>query len=49
MNFGALGSVIGDIMGVVGTTTAIAEIFLYVEKIKSTGGDLVTEQSLIAG
>jgi len=39
MNFGAIGNVVGEVMGVLGTCAAIAEIFLHVEVIKTTGGD----------
>lgn len=36
-------------MGVLGTCAAIAEIFLHVEKIKTSGGEKVTQQSLDDG
>ena len=36
-------------MGVLGTCAAIAEIFLHHEKIKTTGGDKVTQESLNDG
>jgi hypothetical protein len=39
MNFGAIGNVVGEVMGVLGTCAAIAEIFLHIEVIKTTGGD----------
>lgn len=49
MNFGTIGNVFGEVMGVLGTCAAIAQIFLHEEKIKTTGGDKVTQESLNDG
>ena len=38
INFMQLAGVIGEVMGVQGTTAAIAEIFMYKAKINTTGG-----------
>lgn len=39
-------SVIGEVFGVVGTASAIAEIFLYEPKMFTDKGDAVTSESL---
>lgn len=39
MNFMTMASVIGEVMGVIGTAQAIAEIFIYHSKINTLGGD----------
>jgi ABC-type multidrug transport system fused ATPase/permease subunit len=39
INFVTMASVIGEVMGVFGTSMAIAEIFLYIPKINTTGGE----------
>ena len=49
INFMMMTSVIGEVMGVFGTTAAIAEIFLYESKVNTTGGEEVTQQSLDNG
>ena len=49
MNFMQIASVLGEVMGVFGTGQAIAEIFLYVQKINTTGGEQVTQSSLDEG
>lgn len=36
-------------MGVIGTTTAIADIFVYKQKILTTGGDAVKQESIDIG
>jgi ABC-type multidrug transport system fused ATPase/permease subunit len=42
INFTQMASVVGEVMGVFGTSQAIAEIFLHESKINTTGGDMVT-------
>lgn len=49
MNFMMLASVIGEVMGALGTAAAIAEIFLHVSKINTTGGVNVSEETLEMG
>ena len=49
INFGAIGNVLGEVMGVIGTTTAIADIFVYKQKILTTGGDAVKQESIDIG
>jgi len=49
MNFMMAASVLGEVMGVFGTTAAIAEIFLYEPKIKIEGGEKVTQDTLEDG
>lgn len=49
MNFMMMTSVIGEVMGVFGTAMAVADIFLYEAKVNTTGGDLVTQDSLDNG
>jgi hypothetical protein len=49
MNFMMMVSVIGEVMGVFGTAMAIAEIFLYESKINTTGGQMVTDESIEKG
>lgn len=46
INFGLIGNVFGEVMGMFGTTAAIAEIFLHKEKILTTGGENVTPSSI---
>lgn len=41
MNFMMMASVVGEVMGVIGTSSAIAEIFLYKAKINTEGGEQV--------
>ena len=49
INFGSIATVIGNVMGVYGTMTAIAEIYLYVEKIPIEGGEKLTTDSIVDG
>jgi len=49
INFTMLASVIGDVMGVIGTASAIAEIFLYKAKVNTKGGEAVKDASLQDG
>ena len=39
INFMTLASVVGEVMGVVGTAQGMAEIFLYDAKVNTMGGD----------
>jgi len=45
INFMTLTSVVGEVMGVFGTTAGIAEIFLYKSTIPISGGSCVTEKT----
>jgi ABC-type multidrug transport system fused ATPase/permease subunit len=49
INFSQLTTVASEVMGVFGTTAAIAEIFLYESKVNTTGGVSVTKESLDDG
>ena len=49
INFSMMASVIGEVMGVFGTSMAIAEIYLHIPKINTTGGDKVSEQTIEEG
>lgn len=49
INFMTMASVVGEVMGVFGTANAIAEIFLYVPKINTKGGDKVTPETIEDG
>jgi len=49
INFMTMASVVGEVMGVIGTASAIAEIFLTKPKINSKGGDEVTPASIEGG
>lgn len=49
INFMMMASVIGEVMSVLGTSAAIAEIFLYEAKINVTGGDKISEKTLEDG
>jgi len=49
INFTTMASVIGEVMGVFGTSMAIAEIFLHTSKINTTGGELVTPETIEEG
>ena len=49
INFMTIASVIGEVIGVFGTTMAIAEIFMYEPSINTTGGDKVTQESIELG
>jgi ABC-type multidrug transport system fused ATPase/permease subunit len=49
INFMTMASVVGEVMGVIGTASAIAEIFLTNAKINSTGGAEVTPASIEGG
>lgn len=49
MNFMLVASVVGEVLGVVGTTQAIAEIFLTKASVNTEGGDAVTPESIEGG
>ena len=49
INFAQMANVFGEVSGVLGTTAAIADIFLYEPKIKSSYGDKVSESSINDG
>ena len=49
INFMQMTSVLSEVMGVFGTTAAIAEIFLHESKVNTTGGVKVTQASLDDG
>lgn len=49
MNFMQMASVIGEVMGVLGTTQAIAEIFIYNPKVGTSGGQEVSQETLDNG
>lgn len=49
LSFVQIGNVVGEVFGVLGTAMAIGEIFLYVEDIKSSGGEKVTQESVAMG
>jgi hypothetical protein len=49
LNFMMVASVIGEVMGIMGTSQAIAEIFMYEAKINTTGGEQVTEATMDDG
>jgi ATP-binding cassette subfamily B protein len=49
INFMQMTSVLSEVMGVFGTTAAIAEIFLHESKVNTTGGTNVTQESLDDG
>lgn len=49
MNFMMVTSVVGEVMGVAGTTQALAQIFLYEQKINSSGGEQVTAETIEEG
>ena len=44
-----LASVIGEVMGIFGTATGIAQIFMYEAKINTTGGSKVSDEALEDG
>ena len=46
INFAQIATALGDVLGMFGTMAAIAEIYLYVEKIPMDGGDVLTDPSL---
>jgi ATP-binding cassette subfamily B (MDR/TAP) protein 1 len=49
INFVQLSSVASEVMGVFGTTAAIADIFLHKTSVNTTGGANVTQESLDDG
>lgn len=49
INFMMLASVIGEVMGIFGTATGIAQIFMYEAKINTTGGSKVSDEALEDG
>ena len=49
INFMTMASVVGEVMGVLGTTAAIAEIFLHKSKINTSGGNEVTQETIADG
>ena len=49
INFIQMTSVMSEVMGVFGTTAAIAEIFLHDSKVNTMGGGEVTQESLDDG
>lgn len=49
INFSTIAGVITNVMGVYGTMAAIAEIYMYVEKILIEGGEEMTDMSLKDG
>lgn len=49
INFMTMASVVGEVMGVLGTTAAIAEIFLHKSKINTKGGNEVTQETIVDG
>jgi ATP-binding cassette subfamily B protein len=49
LNFMTIASVIGEVLGVMGTTEAIAEIMLYEPKINIDGGEEVTAATIENG
>lgn len=49
INFGQVSSVASEVMGVFGTTAAIADIFLHKSTVNTTGGVAVTQDSLDDG
>lgn len=49
INFMTVMSVIGEVMGVIGTTQAIAEIFLTESKINTVGGEKVSQETINEG
>mmetsp|Transcript_17903 Transcript_17903/g.27689 ORF Transcript_17903/g.27689 Transcript_17903/m.27689 type:complete len:139 (+) Transcript_17903:951-1367(+) len=49
LNFMMVASVIGEVMGIMGTTQAIAEIYIHKPKINTTGGEEVTKETIEDG
>lgn len=49
MNFMMMTSVVGEVMGILGTAEAMAQIFIYKPKINTSGGQDVTAASLEKG
>ena len=49
LNFMTMASVIGEVMGVMGTAEGIAEIFMYEPKINIDGGEEVTQATIDDG
>ena len=46
INFAQIATSLGDVLGMFGTMAAIAEIYLFVEKIPMEGGDTMTANAL---
>jgi len=49
INFMVVAMVMGEVFGVVGIAAGIAKIYLYNSNIQSTGGELVSKETIAEG